>query len=271
MSRRPTLTLAIIALDEERNLAALLPTLGWADEVVVIDGGSRDQTIAIAARHGCRTFSRRFDHFAAQRNYALEVARGDWVLMLDADERPTSRMIREMQRRAGRESSAAYRMPIRSRIFQRAMRYAGTQDDQPIRLVRRDRTRWIGEVHEVCQVRGRVGRLESGVEHHTLPDAAAFLDKMHRYTRLAASARVRRGEPPHRGENWIAPLRELFRRLIWKLGILDGPAGWAFCGLSALSAWVLTQEHCRQWSERQASNAIAERAIPRLFASGGVA
>lgn len=269
MSHPPTLTVAIIALNEERHLAALLPTLAWADEVLVVDGGSNDQSAAIAARHGCRILRRRFDEFAAQRNYALAAARGDWVLMLDADERPTPGMIREVRRRAGCEAPLAYRVPIRSRIFHRAMRYGGLQDDHPVRLVRRDGVVWKGEVHETCRVRGRIGRLQSGLEHDTLPDVATFLDKMHRYTRLAADARVRRNEPPRRAEAWIAPPRELFRRLIWKLGILDGPAGWAFCGLSALSAWVQAQEHRRLWNARQASDRVVDGPSTQLLATRG--
>jgi len=265
MNARPTLSVAIIAQDEERNLAELLPTLGWADEVVVVDGGSRDATVAQAARHGCRVIERRFENFAAQRNCALRHAACDWVLMLDADERPTPQLVRELRERLGRERVAAYRVPIRSRIFGRAMRYSGTQDDCPIRLVRRDRVCWTGDVHEVCLVRGRVRRLTHALTHTTLPDATAFLAKMHRYTRLAAAARVDRGERPSDSEQYLGPARELFRRFVWKLGVLDGPAGWAFCALSALSVWVGAREHRRLWNARH------ERAIARWAPQGGLA
>jgi hypothetical protein len=270
MNVRPTLSVAIIAQNEASNLAELLPSLRWADDVVVVDGGSHDGTVALARRHGCRVVERRFDHFAAQRNCALQHARGDWVLMLDADERPTVHFVRELQRRIGNEVAAAYRVPIRSRIFGRAMRYSGTQDDRPIRLVQRDSARWIGDVHEVCQVRGRVGTLSAGLEHCTLPDVSAFLAKMHRYTALAARARVDQGIPPQSFEAWLGPPRELFRRLAWKLGVMDGPAGWAFCGLSALSVWVGAREHRRQWQLRFGSNA-SEHVIRSTMPQGGIA
>ncbi len=243
----PTLTVAIIAFNEEANLRELLPQLAWADEVVVVDGGSTDKTVQVATAHHCRVLKRRFDNYAAQRNHATQNSQSDWVLMLDADERPTSRMVREVSAAIASENFDAYRTPIRSHIFDHPMRFSGTQDDRPIRLVRRDLARWRGEVHEVCEVNGRVGTLQSALEHYTLPDLGAFLEKMHRYTRLEAHARVQRGEAPRRQACWLAPPREFLRRFGWKLGILDGPAGWAFCALSALSAWVLEREHQRQW------------------------
>jgi glycosyltransferase involved in cell wall biosynthesis len=258
----PQLTIAVIALNEANNLRALLPALGWADEVLVADGGSRDETVEIARSLGCRVSVRPFDNYAAQRNHVLQQATGRWVFMIDADERPTARLVRET-RLAMLGAHAAYRVPIRSHIFGRAMRFAGTQDDCPIRLVRREAAQWRGAVHEICHVDGRIGRLHAWLEHHTLPDGAAFLEKMHRYTRLEAAARIARRQPPHSAEAWIAPPREFLRRLIWKLGLLDGPQGWAFCALSGLSAWALAREHARQWSMS------APHELPRLVPLGG--
>lgn len=271
MTSRPRLTVAIVALDEERNLAELLPQLSWAEETLVVDGGSRDRTRDVARRYRARLLTRRFDHFAAQRNCAMEGARGQWVLMLDADERPTPRLIDEIRRRIASGKNSAYRVPIRSQIFGRAMRYSGTQDDLPIRLVCRDAARWHGAVHEVCQVEGRVGILTNWLRHRTLDCAEAFLDKMHRYTRLAAAARVARNESPRCGDQWIAPPREVCRRLFWKLGLLDGPEGWAFCALSGLSEWVLAREHARLWREVHERDATVAVPHPALFVGGGAA
>jgi len=243
----PRITAAIIVLDEERNLADLLPRLDWADEIVVVDGGSADRSIAVAQSCGCRVYQRPFDTFARQRNYAIEQASGDWVFSIDADERPTPALIEELRQRICDDPYVAYRVPIRSTIFGQPMRYSGTQDDRPVRLFRRDVARWTGDVHEVLQVLGRVGQLAHGLNHHTLPDLHAFLAKMHRYTSLEATARVAAGRRPRRRDAWIAPVREVFRRLVWKKGFLDGSAGWSFCLLSGLSEWVLAERHRRYW------------------------
>jgi glycosyltransferase involved in cell wall biosynthesis len=251
MSRRPTITAAIVALDEERNLSELLPQLGWVDEIVAVDGGSTDGTVAAARSHGCRVFSRRFDDFARQRNHAIDAATSEWVLSIDADERPTPRLVIEIRRRIASAREAAFRVPIRSSIFGRRFRASGTQDDRPIRLFRRRAARWAGDVHERLRVCGRVGRLQGWLTHQTIPDLHTFLVKVHRYTMLEARARVEAGQAPRRRDAWWAPAREVFRRLVWKRGYVDGPEGWAFCLLSGLSEWVLAERHHRLWKAAQ--------------------
>jgi glycosyltransferase involved in cell wall biosynthesis len=253
MKRRPTITAAIIALDEAANLAELLPQLDWTDEIVVVDGGSRDGTVEVARQCHCRVATRPFDTFARQRNHALRLARGDWVFSVDADERPTPRLVEEIRRRTAAGRVDAFRVPIRSTIFGRPLRRSGTQDDSPIRLARRGCARWTRDVHEVLRVRGRVGVLQNWLRHTTLPNLQVFLTKVHRYTRLEAEARTAAGRRPAWRDRWVAPPLEVGRRLFYKLGLLDGPAGWAFCLLSGYSEWVLADTHRHLWRNRQSA------------------
>ncbi len=158
------------------------------------------------------------------------------------------------------------------------MRFSGTQDDRPVRLFRRTVARWSGDVHEVLQVASpvtspvtnsvagpvtaAVAELRHHLEHHTLSTLTAFLAKMDRYTTLEAQQRVAQQRPPRLRDAWIGAPREVFRRLIWKHGVLDGPRGWAFCFLSGLSQWVLAQKHRRLWERhrrQQPRESVAER------------
>jgi len=271
MSESPTITAAIITRDEEQALRELLAELDWVDQIVVVDGGSCDETIRIAKAHGCRVVSRSLDTFARQRNYALQLATSEWVLSIDTDERPTPRLIAEIRRQIGHGRDAGYRIPIQSRIFGRHVRRSGTQDDCPVRLARRREARWVGDVHEVLRVAGPVGRLKSRLNHRTLPDLDEFLTKMNRYTALEARSRVAAGCPPRRYQRWITPGREVFRRLFWKQGFLDGPAGWAFCLLSGLSEWVLAGRHRQLWEAAVADAAAGiAPAVPARCSPGFV-
>ncbi len=247
MSQAPSVTAAIITLNEAAHMPGLLRSLAWADEIVVVDGGSRDATVEIARNFGCRVLEHAFDTYAAQRNRAIAAAQSQWVLSIDADERPTPYLVEELRGRILWSSHVAYRVPIRSRIFGRRMRFSGTQDDRPIRLFARELCRWQGDVHEVLNAPGRIGMLQGWLDHDTLPDLSAFLSKMERYTTLEASRRVADGVPPRFRDQWLAPAVEIARRLVWKGGLLDGPQGWAFCLLSGLSQWVQGHKHRCLW------------------------
>lgn len=242
---RPTVTVAIIAQNEAVRLRQLLPRLAWANAVLVVDGGSTDDTTETVRSCGATVLRRSFDHFAAQRNAALDAAATEWVFFIDADETPSVGFADDLRRRLRRERHVGYRVPIRSFIFGRKFRFSGTQDDAPLRLVRRDAGRWSGAVHETFTATGPISRLDAHLDHETLPTRAAFLAKMHRYTNLAAAASVARGEAPRLSDLFLRPAREVFRRLIWKHGWLDGPLGWQFCLLSGYSEWVLARKQRR--------------------------
>lgn len=264
--RGVTLTATIIALDEAENLAELLPQLDWIDEIVVVDGGSHDATVAIAQAHGCRVVRRPMDTFARQRNAALAAASSDWVLSIDADERPTRRLAAEIRRAVAQRRYAAFRVPIRSTIFGRALRRSGTQDDQPVRLARRRAARWRGDLHETLVISGRIGRLDAWLLHRTHSTLDEFLRKTHRYSDLEARARVAAERRPRRSARLLAPAREILRRLIYKQGILDGPAGWAFCLLSGVYEYILARRHEALWSRREL-DAVTVRADSRTAPS----
>lgn len=248
--KSPTISAVLITLNEAHRLPKLLTRLGWVDEIVVLDGGSTDGTIDLARRHGCQVHTHPFDHFAAQRNRALAAATSDWVLSIDADETPTAGLVAEIRTAIRDRKTAGWRVPIRSRIFGHPFRYSGTQDDRPVRLVRRGAALWLGAVHEVLCVDGPIGQLTSHLEHDTIPDFESFVAKVERYTSLAAETRLHDECPPRLADALWAPPREALRRLLWKRGWLDGPPGWAFCLLSGWSEWVLARKHRQLWKQR---------------------
>jgi glycosyltransferase involved in cell wall biosynthesis len=264
-STRIRLSAAIIALNEQDNLPGLLDRLDWVDEIVLIDGGSSDETLSVARRFTDRVWQHPFDNFARQRNRALDRCRGQWVISIDADERPSAAMRAEIDRRLeAPDGCVAFRVPIHSTILGQPFRYSGTQDDRPIRLFRREGVRWVGAVHEVPAVKGLVGELCNGLEHCTLPDLEALITKLNRYTTLEAQQRFRAGSP-WRSWNLIwQPAREVARRLIWKKGILDGPRGWLFCALTGFSSLMVHLKHgemLREARQKRSGGTAIDRVV----------
>ena len=234
MTRQPSITAAIIALNEEQKLPGLLQRLDWVDEIVVVDGGSTDATFQ--HRPAARLPRRDAASWTASPGSGISPSnwpRGDWVLSIDADERPTPPLDRRDPRPHRRVPA---RRPFGCR-FAAPFSGAGCAARARRTIARcgcsaAASARWVGDVHEVLAVAGRVGRLQHWLEHETLPDLPALLAKIERYTTLEAAARVAAGRGPAWHAPWLAPPREVFRRLFWKQGLLDGPAGWAFCLLS---------------------------------------
>lgn len=236
-------SVVVIAQDEERDIERALRSAAWADEVVVLDGGSRDKTREIAERHARRVESRAFTNFAEQKNHAISLSTCPWVFSLDADEEISSELAREILT-AVRGPHAAYRVRRVSEIFGRRMKGCGTQSDRPVRLFRRDRARFVQPVHEYLQVDGSVGSLAGELRHVPYQSISDHVTKMNRYTSMEAgrfaALRLRSG-------SWrrsVEPAAMWLRRYIVQAGFWDGTAGFVYSGLSAYYSFL---KHAKRW------------------------
>jgi glycosyltransferase involved in cell wall biosynthesis len=248
----PRVSVLIIARDEADNLPGCLASVRWADEVVVVvDATSRDGTREVAEQGADRVAVRAFDDFASQRNAALNLASGDWVFAVDADERATPELASEIRRLASDPSRhhAGYRVPIHSEILGRPFRFSGTQHDWPLRLFRRGAGRWVGAVHETVDLRGTSSSLKNALRHRTIPDMRTFLRKINEYTTLEAVKFERAGRAVRAGDLTVRPAWTFLKLYVGKQGFRDGPEGLAFCALSGMSVAV------RNWKRRELSRA----------------
>jgi glycosyltransferase involved in cell wall biosynthesis len=250
----PRITALVLARDEAANLSGCLESVAWADEVVVIvDSASRDQTLAIARGVADVVAVRRFDDFASQRNAGLDLASGEWVFSIDADERATPELVAEIRRVVSRAPSDrgvhripnGYRVPIRSVILGRPFGFSGTQHDRPLRLFRRAAGRWIGAVHETVALEGSTGRLRSPLLHSTIPDMQTFLRKVNEYTTLEAIKFEREGRKHRTTDLAVRPVWTFLKLYLGKQGFRDGLEGFVFCAMSGVSVAV------RHWKHRE--------------------
>ena len=201
----------------------------FADEVLVVDSGSRDDTVEIARRLGARVLEHTWLGFGPQKNFAIANARHDWVLCLDADERLSPELAASIRDVVGKEDAqraCGYVMPRRNRFLGRWLKHGEGYPDWNLRLFDRRRGRGSDDaVHEHVLVEGPVERLHGDLLHASAESLENYLDKQNRYTTLQAQALHARGEKPRIARMVLSPLFRFLRFYIFRLGFLDGIPG----------------------------------------------
>lgn len=255
---RASLSLVVITRDEEEALPGCLESVPFADEIVVVDDRSGDATRDVARRYTDEVHVRELDRFGYQKQYAIEQATGDWILCLDADERPNDQL-REAIRAILREDDPdvhGYFVRRLTRLGGRPVRHSGWYKCSHLRLFRRGRARYLNRrVHEyaVLDEPDRSECLPGHLEHGDYPQGDALADKQRRYARLAAEDWYDMG----RRVSWLSapfwfvlrPLSVVLRKLFGQLGLLDGVAGLRIAWMAMRAdlrasrhLWTLTRE-----------------------------
>jgi len=228
-----TLSVAMIAMNEEANLPRTLESVRWADEIIVVDSGSKDRTIEIAHSFGARTSHHAFGGHGEQKNVALDLCTSDWILLLDADEVLSPELQQEIRTLlAGEPRFGAYWIPRRNLILGRWMRHGGFYPDLKLRLFRRGSARLSEGVgpHSTPQFAGQRGRLKHDMLHHAYPDMNTYLEHMNRYSSeiaalLVKSGRTSRSFPAFLWNAVLNPAATFIYNYFFRLGFLDGREG----------------------------------------------
>jgi len=233
----------IITLDEERNLGRCLESLrGVADEVVVVDSGSRDGTERIARAGGAVFVRQPWLGYGPQKNAAVERASSEWVLSLDADEALSDELRASLlEVKAQGPQADAYEMNRRNWYCGRFLRHSGWYPDRKIRLWRKGAARWSdATIHEVAAAApgARVGWLSGDLLHYTCHTREQHLRTIERFTTLSAEALAREGRTAGAWKRLASPAAHFLRAYVLQRGFLDGAAGFQACRLSAYATWL---------------------------------
>jgi len=234
------ITATIITLNEERNIARAIESLRCCDEIVLVDSGSVDRTVELAAKLGARVVESPWHGYATQKNYAAEQATHDWILSLDADEALSESLEAEIWivKKKG-PSYDAYTMPRLAQYLGRWILHSGWYPDRKIRLYHRAKAKWVGDfVHESVQVNGRVGHLESNLLHFTCESLSEHLKTMDRYTTLAAEELVSRKQKILLRNMILDPAWTFCKTYFFQRGYKDGLEGLTIAYMAALYTFL---------------------------------
>ena len=242
----PKLSVTVITKNEAADVGDALASVAWADELLVVDSCSTDDTVAIARQHTDRVVVREWPGYIAQKNYAASLAAHDWILSLDADERVTPELAAEIQAcltAAPRE--AAFQIPRVTWHLGRWIRSTDWYPDYQMRLYDRRSAEWTGRyVHEAVTVRGTRGQLRSELQHFAYRDIADHLETMDRYTTYAARQMHEAGRRASLLDIGGHPPLAFLRNYIAKGGIRDGTPGFI---ISAMNAYYVFLKFAKLW------------------------
>jgi glycosyltransferase involved in cell wall biosynthesis len=242
----PGVTATIITFNESANIAAALESVAWADEIVVVDAQSSDDTVATARRFTDRVIVREWPGYIDQKNYAASLATHDWILSLDADERVTPALAGEIRALLGADTACAgYRVPRVSHYLGRWIRSTDWYPDCQLRLYDRRRARWAGRyVHESVQADGAVGRLHADLQHYPYRDVSHHLRTIDRYSSLAARQMHEDGRRTGAVRIIAHGDAAFLRNYILRGGFRDGTAGLI---VSLLNAYYVMLKFVKLW------------------------
>jgi glycosyltransferase involved in cell wall biosynthesis len=235
----------IITHNEERRLEDALKSLvGVSSEIVVVDCYSTDETVRIARKYTERVFERSWTDYADQKNFANDKASCPWILSLDADERLSPALQKEIaELRRSEPECAGFAVSRQVFYLGRWVRHSGWYPDWRIRLFRKDSGRWEGEfVHESLVVRGKIKRLRAPIHHFTYRNIHEHMARINKFSDLAAQ-KLYAGRKKSRWYHLLfLPIFRFFRAYVWKRGFLDGFAGLV---ISVLTGYALFARYAK--------------------------
>jgi glycosyltransferase involved in cell wall biosynthesis len=246
LPEKQLLSALLITYNEESNIKEALLNLSFADEIIVVDSFSTDQTVAIASSFkNVKVFQHTFDNFALQRNYALSLASNQWILFIDADERITPKLQQEINAIINETDSYPAYFMYRNFIFEnKKLRFSGWQTDKIIRLFKKENAIYNIEkiVHEKLIVNGKIGKLKHKLIHHSYSNYEDYKQKMIFYGKLKAQEELLKKTNPNFFHFYIRPLYQFLNQYLLRFGFLDGKKGIIICYLNAMSVAIRFQE-----------------------------
>ncbi len=236
----PKITALITTYNEEKNIEKCIKSIEWADEILVIDSFSTDNTITICENLGATVLKRKYNYAADQKNWATPQATHPWIILLDADEIADSGLEEEVKAiLKTRPKFTAYWIQRKNYFLGKEVLFCGWQNDRVVRFFHRDTHRYEDKmVHEEIKASSPFGTLKSKIIHHTTSDLRAYSQKIERYAHYAAQEFIRNNKRITAFDLYIKPAFKFLNSYIFRGGIFDGKIGWIICKLRTRETWL---------------------------------
>ncbi|MBI4854535.1 MAG: glycosyltransferase family 2 protein [Acidobacteria bacterium] len=246
-----SISVTIITYNEENNIVDALESVKWASEIIVVDSGSTDKTISISKKFTNRVITNSWPGYALQKQFAADLATNDWILSLDADERVTPLLAKEIQETILDPNNQydGFYISRQNYYLNKAIYHSGWSPDFQLRLYKKNKGKWTGNfVHESVTLEGKIGKLKGKLDHYSIPSLAFHHERLNKYTTLAANELCSRNKPVGVLDLLFRPIIALFRSYIWRLGFLDG-----FCGIiiAYFAAYYVFLKYAKAWEHKQ--------------------
>jgi glycosyltransferase involved in cell wall biosynthesis len=233
------ITAIIPTLNEEIHIEDAIKSVSFADEIIVIDSFSTDNTVHLAEKHNVKIIKRKFDDFSSQKNFAISKAKHSWIYILDADERVTSDVKKEIIE-AVKDPKGFVGFYVRRSFYfaGKHIKYGGCQRDKVVRLFLKEFCEYQGVVHETIQTEKKIGFFKNRIEHFSYRDFDHYMSKMNHYGALRAQEYFKVNKKVNLYHVLIKPPARFFIHFIIRKGFLDGFQGYMFAKTQAYGVYV---------------------------------
>lgn len=244
------LSVTIITLNEEDKIRDALESVKWADEIVVVDSGSKDRTVDICKEYTDNVFHNKWPGHIDQKNHAIDKASHKWILSIDADERVTPELEKEIKSILKSPTTNAYAVPRHVFYLGRWINNSGWYPDYKVRIFHRDKGRWGGvNPHDKVMVEGKVERLKGDLQHYSFSNVAHHIRTMNSFTSIAATEYCNKGRDTGIFEILFRPTFMFFKSYILKQGFRDGLAGLVIAVTAAYHVFI---KYVKLWEMKHA-------------------
>ncbi len=243
----------ILTKNEEKNIVDCIESLKGFDEILVIDDNSDDRTREIAKNLGATVFEHPLDNnFSNQRNFGLEKAKGEWVLFVDADERVTPELKKEIILHAANPGNpyTGFYLKRRDILFGKELQYGEVGNIQFLRFAQKHRGKWEGAVHEEWKVKGKIGKLNNNIVHYPHQNIAEFLREINFYTTIRAKELYEKKTKVNAFSIILYPKAKFFLGYILKQGFRDGIPGLVFALLMSFHSFLVRGKLWLLWNKK---------------------